>query len=264
MVPPTVEPLERIQQWDVRRPERAPSLPAWLASLSAALKPAFQPDPQTGKYRSVPTLPASMTLSNDQRDEIAIHIMELRQLCRQTPLEDPEAEQAVLRALSAMFVTVSSQTQNDIGAEARGELYLVTLEDIPLWAATAAIRRWCRGDCADLAAAGQPFNFPFCPSPANLRRVAYHEMMRVEGRADQLQELLDAESRLEFSDDHRANMQKKLSQIKVLGTPLVGKDGSGGAAGDKPAEGAHCGTRPEAQPGLKREGGRRRRGDRRK
>ena len=60
-------------------------------------------------------------------------------------------------------------------------------------------------------------------------------------------------------------MRERLAELyRSFGTPLVGKDGSGGAAGS--AAGRRCSLwdAAEAQPGLKREGGCRRRGDRRK
>lgn len=195
----------------------------------------------------MPTLPSNLLLTGTERDEIAIHIVELRELLGQTPEQQPDAEQVVLGALTDMFCTLASTTPNEFAAEARGRAFLMTLDDLPYWAVIAAIKRWYRGNCAELALPKQPFNFHFCPAPAELRRVAWYIKAQIESHADMLQRVLDAEAPFDFSVEHRARMLEKLASIEIFGTPLVGTDGSGGAAGDQPVEGAHCGTQPEAQ-----------------
>jgi hypothetical protein len=63
------------------------------------------------------------------------------------------------------------------------------------------------------------------------------------------------------SHGYAQSLEKLLQNLR---TPLVGKDGSGGATSEKLVDSAHCGTQPKHKPGLKREGGCRRRGYRRK
>ncbi len=57
---------------------------------------------------------------------------------------------------------------------------------------------------------------------------------RLKARANLLEELLRAEPLIEFSDEHCRAMREQLVKLfRNLGTPPVGKDGSGGAAGDE-------------------------------
>jgi hypothetical protein len=260
----TADSLERLQLPDVRQPERMPFLPAWVVSRIGSLTIEARTDPATGKYRLMPELPASLIPNEAQREELTRHVSDLNALCEHVPARDREIEKEMLVVLTKMMMVLPSASQNELSAEARGEAFLTALEDIPLWAVHAAIRRWYRGSCGKNEQ-GKPYDYGWCPAPADLRRIALTDVNRIKGRAHQLQRLIDARQIIEFSDEHCGTMRRKLAELfRNLKTPPVGTDGSGGAAGRKPAEGAHCGTRPEAQPGLKREGGRRRRGDRRK
>ncbi|HEY2757791.1 MAG TPA: hypothetical protein VGJ01_18845 [Pseudolabrys sp.] len=57
--PAVVGQVEQLQLPDVRRPERMPSWPEWVVSHIASLQIEVQPNPKTGKWRPVPTLPAN-------------------------------------------------------------------------------------------------------------------------------------------------------------------------------------------------------------
>ena len=62
------------------------------------------------------------------------------------------------------------------------------------------------------------------------QRVALIEMYRMSDRARTLETLLRAEPLIEFSDEHCRAMRGRLAELFCsLGTPPVGKDGSGGA-----------------------------------
>jgi hypothetical protein len=254
---------DRLQLPDVRRQVQMPSLPAWVDLRIASLKTEPQPNPETGKWERMLTVPVNLALTQMQRTEIEQHARKLRDLCVYTPTEHGGAEKEVLAVVTELMLVLPSQAQNDLSAEARGAAFMSALDDLTPWAVRSAVRRWHRSDCG-LNVRGQPYDYHWCPAPAELRSIAFIEMHRLLSRVQTLERLLAAKEHREFDDEHCATMRKRLADHFRTLTPLVGKDGSGGAAGPKPVAGAHCGTRPKAQPGLEREGGRRRRGDRRK
>lgn len=227
-----VDSVELPQLPDVRRPDRLPSLPAWLACRIASLKNESQPD-QSGKWREVPTLPASLILKAVEREALALHISDLNALCAQTPANDVQAEQATLLVLTKMFLVLPAPTQTDLSAEARGEAFLAALDDIPAWATGAAVRRWYRGEAGENER-GQPYDCHWCPAPADLRSIALAETWRVMGRAKLLARLLRAELLIEHTEEHCQRMRGKLAHLfrNFGSSPLVGKDGSSGAVGE--------------------------------
>jgi hypothetical protein len=182
-----------------------------------------------------------------EREVLERHVAELRALGARTPANDAEAEQETLRAITKMMLVYPSAIQNELSAEARGEAFMDAVEDLPPWAVHAAIRRWRRGD-AGKRENGQPYDYHWAPAPAELRRVAWLQMHRINGRAETIETLLRAEPLIEFSDEHCTSMRVRIKEMfRNLSTPLVGKDGSGGAAGQSPADGANCGTQAEVQ-----------------
>jgi hypothetical protein len=59
------------------------------------------------------------------------------------------------------------------------------------------VRRWYRGECG-ANERGQPYDYHWRPSPAELRRIALFEKWRVQQRAETLRKLLAAEPLIEF------------------------------------------------------------------
>jgi hypothetical protein len=130
---------------DVRRLDRMPSLPAWVASRVASMKDEHQPPPEGGKYRKVPTLP--LILAPAERAEIERHVADLDALCRQTPAQSDEWEADTLIVVTKLMLALPAMQQNEAGAEASGEAFQAALDDLPTWAVAAAVRRWYRGEC---------------------------------------------------------------------------------------------------------------------
>jgi hypothetical protein len=224
------------------------SLPAWLASRVASLTNERQPDPVTGKHRTVPTLPANSTLAPAERDAVEQHVCALERMCAQCPLTDRKAEEAMLLTVGKLMWALPCSTQNEDSAEARGSAFMEALDDVPAWAVDAARRRWYRGDCGKNSQ-GLPFDCHWQPAPADLRKVALLELWRVRERINVLKDVLIAEPLIEFTDEHRAAMRARLAELpKVLGITLVGYDGSGVTADEGSAEGANCGTQPRHSP----------------
>jgi hypothetical protein len=210
--------LEPIPLPNIRRPEQIPSYPAWVRSRAAACRNVNQKGPE-GEYRIAPTLPPNLTLAEAQRDAIKRHIGSLKRLLVDTPASSADIENDVLVALTKMMLTLPSMRQSEIGAEARGEAYLAALDDLPKWAIEAAIRCWYRGD-AGTDSAGRPFDCHWLPAPADLRYVAARLVGRIKLTAASLQRLLDAEPLIEYSDEDRGAMLKRLATIKVNGIAL--------------------------------------------
>jgi hypothetical protein len=203
---------ERLTLPDVRRLDQMPSLPAWVASRVASMKDECQPALADGKYRTVPTLPASLILNPAERAEVERHISELEALFQQTPLNGDEWEAATLIVLTKMMLALPSSQQNEAGAEASGEAFQAALDDVPTWAVAAAVRRWYRGDCGENKH-GRPYDYHWRPAPAELRRIALVEKWRVQHRAQTLRKLLAAEPLIDFSEEHCAQMRARLAAV---------------------------------------------------
>jgi hypothetical protein len=209
---PEATTIEMIAPPDLHRPERTPYWPAWLASRVAALKVVNQKDLQTLEYRDMPTLPPSSTLKAIERDEIARHLAELDALFKATPLDDDDAEDAMMVIITKLMLALPSKRENDIGAEARGEAFAAALEDLPTWSVLAAARRWYRAD-AGTDEKGEPFDYSWCPTSGDLRAIALREVWRMQGRAKMLRSLLDAVPLIEFSDEDRAQMLARFTEL---------------------------------------------------
>lgn len=199
---------------DVRRLDRMPSWPAWLASRAGSMKEERQTSVVDGKYRLMPTLPASLTLSPIERAEIEQHIAALDRLCAQTPAEHPEWEKHTLFTITKLMLALPSIQQNDVAAEATGEAFHAALEDVPHWAVAEAVRHWYRGDCGKTEG-GRPYDYHWRPAPAELRRIARSEVWRVRQRAETLRKLLVAEPLIVFDPDHCARMRSRLQELVV-------------------------------------------------
>src|SRR5436190_21133912 len=91
---------------DVRRLDRMPSLPAWAASRAALMKDEHQPSASDGKWRTMPTLPSHLMLSQPERAEIHRAIDELTKLCDRTPERDAEFEGATLLVITKMMLAL--------------------------------------------------------------------------------------------------------------------------------------------------------------
>jgi hypothetical protein len=225
-----------------------PSLPGWVASRVAALRTDMQPDPATGKWRPIQVLPLNSTLMAAEREMLTEHSAHLQRLLTRTPLNDPASEEEVLVALTKMMSFMPSAARSDLSSEANGEAFIIALEDLPAWATVAAITRWHRGDVGN-DQNGKPYDCHWCPAPADIRRVAYAEMHKVRARRDEMERLLSAVPPRIIDEERRRKVGEGLLQLaQTLRASLVGRDGSGEAVGETPAECADCGTQPRHDP----------------
>ena len=156
------------------------------------------------------------------------HVQDLDKFLSLIPANDPQSEQELLIALTKMMVALPSTAPTDLSAEARGEAFLLALDDLPLWATIAAVARWYRGD-AGSDSQGKALDCHWCPSPADLRRVAFAEMFVVKQRRDEIERLLKAVPPPFVDDEVRRRVHECLLELaKTLRASPVGRDGSGG------------------------------------
>lgn len=203
---------DRLTLPDVRRLDRMPSLPAWVALRVASMKDEQQRSLADGRHRTVPTLPANLILNDAERFEVERHAMELDTLCAQTPIDAAEWEAATLIEITELMLVLPSSQQNETAVEATGKAFQIALDDVATWAVAAAIRRWHRAECGENER-GQSYDYHWRPAPAELRRIALIVMWRVKERARILRKLLITEPLIEFSDGHCAQMRARLAAV---------------------------------------------------
>lgn len=207
-----VQAPEPISLPDIRRPDRMPSWPAWVALRIASIKDECQPSLSDGKWRTTPTLPSHLMLTPPEREEIERSHSALSRLCELTPEKYPECEAETLILLTKMMFVLPSPHQNEAAAEATGEAYQAALDDIPPWAVGAAIRKWYRGECGKNER-GELYDNRWRPAPADLRRLAFLERAPVLNRARSLERLLKAEPLREFSEEHTSRMRERMAAL---------------------------------------------------
>ena len=241
LLAPTARP--HIPPPDIRRPEMMQRLPEWVASRVALLRDDHRREGmgKTLRTRMVPTLPPNLILSGAERVAIEDHMRRLNKLSGQTPIDSVDAEAAMLVVLTKMMLVLPVTKQNEQSAEARGEAYMVALDDLPVWTVEAAIRRWYRSDVGTNADGLPRFDCHWAPQPADLRELATAELRRVQWLSQKLGAVLAAEPAIEFSDEHCAAMRARLTQVIPGIIPLVGKDDSGGTPKEQSASDATVG-----------------------
>ncbi len=193
--------IEPLKLPDRRRPAQIPSLPEWVVSRLESLKDNWQ----NGKMTL--TLPAAMILSDIESVMVRRHIADLGSLVVSTPATSADAEAETLVIVTKMLLALPGQRSTDTGNEAKGEAYLAALDDVPPWAVQEAVRKWYRGEH------GSKFDYRWSPVPADLRSLARNEEFKVRGRMTVLERIVKAEALIEYSDDHREMMLKRLQIV---------------------------------------------------
>lgn len=109
-------------------------------------------------------LAGGLKLTDEQRARIAAQIRDLEHYTKVVPSR--EVREASLGLIAKMLMAYPMAGSTAEAGTARGEAYLVAVEDVPPWAIAEAIRRWHKGQC------GPDHNYRFAPAPAELREVA--------------------------------------------------------------------------------------------
>src|SRR6266576_4597041 len=196
-------------------PAQLPLLPGWLQRRNAALGSASQPD-SSGKHRLTRTLPKDLILNSSERAEVQRHITDLGRFTRLdqaiTIRETVMSNDAALSVMVAgLLIKGGGQKLDKQSADALTADYLDAIDDLPAWCVREALRKWNRAESPPLD--GKRHDFNWKPTPPTLRRLAQPELASVKGRIISLNRLLDAVPLIEFSDDHREDMLKRLQIV---------------------------------------------------
>jgi hypothetical protein len=208
----TTKPLVLL---DVRRQDLMPSLPAWLQQRFAALRNEMQPD-STGRHRMMVVLPQSMILNPSERAIVEQRVADRRgwlDLGQTITLDGRTLsnDTAINVILAKLLINPRGSKLDATSSDALAEEYLVAIDDLPAWSVRNALRKWIRCESAKLD--GKPHDFEWRPAPSTLRRLAQIELAPIKAEIVQLEKLLMAVPRLEFSDQHRAEMQERFADL---------------------------------------------------
>lgn len=98
----------------------------------------------------------------------------------------PEARGARLAIVAKLLLGYPIANANEATGQARGEVYLMALDDVPPWAVQQAVRAWVRG--------GGAGNHDFAPSPTRLRELSLEVVAEHRAAIRDLDDLLAAVS----------------------------------------------------------------------
>lgn len=183
-----------------------PSLPQWLARSSDAVKLELQPTEEG--FRDIQTLPGELLPNPAQRQMIEEHLDSLLSCLDQTPSQSDEAEASTAAAVTNLLMVLPSSKKTEFGSEARTDVYLDVLDDVPWWAVKSACRRWHRHECGK-DERGEQYDYRWVPDPGTLRRIAYGETWQIKDRISALKKVLDAQPYVDCTkqlEDGRAAM----------------------------------------------------------
>jgi hypothetical protein len=166
-----------------------------------------------GKYRTLPTLPANLALTEEQRAAIESYISDVDARCKQTPTEGEMWERATLVKITELLMApLRGGRLNAVEAEIAGKHYFIALKDVPTWALEVATERWLCGSCGNNEQ-GEPYDCEWRPAPAALRNVALKVKYSFAAQIDPLRRLLAAEPLIEFSEEYRASMRARVAEL---------------------------------------------------
>lgn len=126
------------------------------------------------------------------------HLDSLRSYLRQTPALDVVAETRTATAVTKLIVVLAGEKKSDLSNDARNEVYLDVLEDVPCWAVEAAVKAWFRHDCGT-DERGKPHDYKWAPDPGTLRVIAQQEAYKFSAQMGKLQRVLDAREFIDCS-----------------------------------------------------------------
>jgi DNA-binding FrmR family transcriptional regulator len=101
------------------------------------------------------------------------------------------AEAKVATAISKLLTVLAGERKSDLVEEARSDVYLDVLDDIPWWAVDSAVRSWFRHDCGT-DGRGRPYDYKWPPDPGTLRKIALKFTYPISARIKTMQRMLDA------------------------------------------------------------------------
>lgn len=236
--------FEPIKLPDPRRPATLPSLPAWVERLKSAVRLELQmtPDGKSFEPNDVLVLPAELMPSSDQRQAMTLHRDSLCSFLAETPANSAEAETRVATAVSKLLTVLAGERKSDLVEEARSDVYLDVLDDVPCWAVESAVRAWFRHDCgADER--GRPHDYKWAPDPGTLRQIAQREAYKIGARIGSIQRILDAREYV----DCREQLARGRAALAGLRSAIKSGD-MAAAAGLSFERAVRLGSNPVSEP----------------
>lgn len=194
-----------LARFDPSRAAATLSLPEWAISRLACLEGG----------RALPTIPASASLTPEERGMLETRRGDLRRALRRCPANDRDEAKAVLVIVTDLLLAYANGSASERSSEAKGRAYLGALEDIPSWCVAEAVKRWHRG------AAGGGHSYEFAPAPAVLRAISEGIKTAADGQMAALGRLLAAEVRPELTDEERA---ANVARFVALMSPAAGEE----------------------------------------
>lgn len=91
-----------------------------------------------------------------------------------------------LAVLSKFLLSKPMANAGEQAARARGESYMLALDDIPAWAIAEVARRWHRGEC------GGDYNYDYAPNTAVLRQLCLDVLRPIRDAKAHAEALLNA------------------------------------------------------------------------
>lgn len=185
---------------DPRRPVRTVSFPQWTERCIGAVRPEIQlsVDGMTFENNAL-TLPANLIPNAVQRLEMENYVASVASLLAQTPEADASFESRTAVVVSKLMVVLAGERKSDIAEEARADVYLEVLDDVPCWAVESAARKWFRHEAGN-DERGRPYDYRWAPDPGALRRIAMFETFTLKARATEMQRAIDARPFVDCSE----------------------------------------------------------------
>jgi hypothetical protein len=209
--------FEPIKLPDPRRPATLPSLPAWAERLKNAVKLELQltADGKTFERNEILVLPPEMMPSEDQRRAMTDHRDSLRSYQSDTPAGSVTAETRVATAVSKLLTVLAGERKSDLVEEARSDVYLDVLDDVPCWAVESAVRAWFKHDCGT-DERGRTHDYKWAPDPGTLRKIALREVYAIGARIGAIQRVLDARKYIDCQAQLEAGRSALLGLNKAI------------------------------------------------
>lgn len=217
---------------------KTPSLPEWAKPLQSALAVNLQKTETS--FADVMTLPPTMIPNEAQRVGLMEHQRSLNSSLAETPENGERWAIKTAEITSKLLLALGGQ-KNELAAEAKGEAYVASLEDVPWWAVQAAARSWYRGEAR--TEKGERYDFAWAPDPATLRRLAMAHVWKLRGEVLNVQHLLDAQPYVDCSEDLKKGRAAMAFVFKNMAEPEKLK----GVSFDKAAESGRNLVQPETK-----------------
>jgi hypothetical protein len=149
------------------------------------------PDGKTFEEQEVLMLPPNQMPTAEHQRMMINHRDSLRSSLLDTPAISVAAETKIATAVSKLLTVLAGERKSDLVEEARSDVYLDVLDDVPWWAVDSAVRAWFRHDCGT-DERGRPYDYKWPPDPGTLRKIALKFTFPISARIKTIQRVLAA------------------------------------------------------------------------